>query len=171
MTSVDMRPSPDVARARCGGARGRSWDRHRRRRWRVESSSMSCWISAPSESRCSSANRRPQDESIFHLNQERLWCRTRPAFVPPTTRRRQETIGTAGASNPQVRNQIRPSPQVAKSAPRTLSRWRHGFEPRWDYEYKGQGQGASLKAFGGLNGDSTPNIPRISRDGSRLASR
>jgi hypothetical protein len=24
-------------------------------------------------------------------------------------------------------------PQVAKSAPRTLSRWRHGFEPRWDY--------------------------------------
>jgi hypothetical protein len=46
--------------------------------------------------------------------------------------------GAAGASNPQVRSQIRPSPQVARSAPRTLSRWKHGFEPRWDYP----GQGA-----------------------------
>ena len=42
--------------------------------------------------------------------------------------------GTAEASNPQVRTQIRASSQVAKSAPRTLSRWRHGFEPRWDYQ-------------------------------------
>jgi hypothetical protein len=41
--------------------------------------------------------------------------------------------GTAGAPNPQVRNRIRPSAQVAKAGPRTLSRWRHGFEPRWDY--------------------------------------
>jgi hypothetical protein len=61
-----------------------------------------------------------------------------PAFVPRTTGRRQETTGMAGASNPQVRNRIRASPQVAKSAPRTLSRWRHGFEPRWDYEEKPQ---------------------------------
>jgi hypothetical protein len=37
--------------------------------------------------------------------------------------------GTAEASNPQVRNPIRPTPQIARSAPRTLSRWRHGFEP------------------------------------------
>jgi hypothetical protein len=50
----------------------------------------------------------------------------RPAFVPRTTGKRQEKTGTAGASNPQVRWQIRPSPQVARSAPRTLSRWRHG---------------------------------------------
>jgi hypothetical protein len=61
---------------------------------------------------------------------------SRPAFVPRTTGRRQETTGTAGASNPQVRNQIRPSPQVANPAPRTLSRWRHGFEPRWDYQVR-----------------------------------
>jgi hypothetical protein len=54
--------------------------------------------------------------------------RSRPAFVPRTTGRRQEMTGTAGASNPQVRNRIRTSAQVAKSAPRTLSRWRHGFE-------------------------------------------
>jgi hypothetical protein len=26
------------------------------------------------------------------------------------------------------------SPQVVESAPRILSRWRHGFEPRWDYQ-------------------------------------
>jgi hypothetical protein len=58
----------------------------------------------------------------------------RPAFVPRTTGRRQEMTGPAGASSPQVRNQIRPSPQVARSVPRTLSRWRHGFEPRWDYQ-------------------------------------
>ena len=61
---------------------------------------------------------------------------SRPAFVPRTTGRRQETTGTAGASNPQVRNQIRPSPQVANPAPRTRSRWRHGFEPRWDYQVR-----------------------------------
>ena len=59
-----------------------------------------------------------------------------PAFVPRTTGRRQETTGTAGVSNPQVRNRIRASPQVARSAPRTLSRWRHGFEPRWDYQVR-----------------------------------
>ena len=52
----------------------------------------------------------------------------RPAFVPRTTGKRQEMTGTAGASNPQVRNRIRASPQVARSASRTLSRWRHGFE-------------------------------------------
>jgi hypothetical protein len=67
--------------------------------------------------------------------------------------------GTAGASNPQVRKQIRPSPQVAGSAPRTLSRWRHGFEPRWDYEHKGPGQGTSLRTFGRLNRDSNAEYP------------
>jgi hypothetical protein len=64
----------------------------------------------------------------------------RPAFVPRTTRRRQENYGTAGASNPHVRNRIRALPQVAKSAPRTLSRWRHGFKSRWDYERESAGQ-------------------------------
>jgi hypothetical protein len=36
--------------------------------------------------------------------------------------------------NPHVRDRIRPSPQVTESGPRTLSRWRHGFKSRWDYE-------------------------------------
>src|SRR5918995_2482714 len=68
---------------------------------------------------------------------ERHWPQVavldRPAFVPRTTGRRQEMTGPAGASNPQVSNEIRPSPQVVRSAPRTLSRWRHGFKSRWDY--------------------------------------
>ena len=76
--------------------------------------------------------RRPQDPDSLSVYREP--CRIRPAFVPRTTWRRQETARRAGASNPQVRNQIRVSSLVAKSAAKTLSRWRHGFEPRWDYE-------------------------------------
>jgi hypothetical protein len=60
----------------------------------------------------------------------------RPAFVPRATGRRQETSETARATNLQVRNRIRVSPQVAKPGSRTLSRWRHGFEPRWDCQRK-----------------------------------
>jgi hypothetical protein len=61
--------------------------------------------------------------------------RNRPAFVPRTTGRGQEVTGTAGASNPQVRSQIGVSALVATSASRTLSRWRHGFKSRWDYQF------------------------------------
>ena len=98
-----------------------------------------------------------------------------PAFVPRTTGRRQETTGTAGASNPQVRNRIRASPQVAKSAPRTPSRWRHGFEPRWDYEREVPGQATSREATRSLNDDSIAkypdNIPgRIEPSGSLAVS-
>jgi MOSC domain-containing protein YiiM len=81
----------------------------------------------------------PSDEGRPSPRQRR---RRRPAFVPRTTGRCQETTGAAGASNPQVRPWIRPSSQVAKSAPRTLSRWRHGFERRWDYAAKHAGHGS-----------------------------
>ena len=37
--------------------------------------------------------------------------------------------------------------QAAESAPRTLSRWRHGFEPRWDY-----GAAAGWPSWWGLQG-------------------
>jgi hypothetical protein len=36
-------------------------------------------------------------------------------------------------ANPQLDKHLKASPQVAESVPGTLSRWRHGFEPRWDY--------------------------------------
>ena len=100
----------------------------------------------------------------------------RPAFVPRTTGRRREMTRTAGASNPQVRNQIRPSPQVAKPVPRTLSRWRHGFEPRWDYERESAGQ-RHCSAGQSREGDSaggarSRNIPHeIDFSGPRSPSR
>jgi hypothetical protein len=68
-------------------------------------------------------------------------------------------MGMAGASDPQVRDQIRASPQVAKSAPRTLSRWRHGFEPRWDYKRKAPGQGIGPESICCLNRDSNAEYP------------
>ena len=38
--------------------------------------------------------------------------------------------------NPQVSGAFQRSPQVTESARLDLSRWRHGFEPRWDYKEK-----------------------------------
>jgi hypothetical protein len=40
-----------------------------------------------------------------------------------------------------------------------LSRWRHGFEPRWDYERKTPGQGTSPESIGSLNRDSDAGYP------------
>jgi hypothetical protein len=61
----------------------------------------------------------------------------RPAFVPHSSRERpgdvRKRAGTAEATNPQVRDRIGASSQVAQPGPRTLSRWRHGFKSRWDY--------------------------------------
>ncbi len=67
--------------------------------------------------------------------------------------------GTVGASNPQVKNQIRISPQVAESGPRTLPRWRHGFKSRWDYDRKTPVQGTSPGSIGSLNRDSNAGYP------------
>jgi hypothetical protein len=83
----------------------------------------------------------------------------RPAFVPRTTGRRQGTTGMARAPNPQVRNQIRASLQLMRSTPRTLSRWRHGFEPRWDYKGKVAGQGTSHGSTAWLNRGSNAGYP------------
>jgi hypothetical protein len=84
--------------------------------------------------------RRPSPSRMRHHDQRwpRIAALDRPAFVPRTTGRRQEMTGRAGASDPQVRNQGRPPPQVAGSAPRTLSRWRHGFKSRWAASVKCQ---------------------------------
>ncbi len=59
-----------------------------------------------------------------------------PHFVPRTTGRRQETAGTSEQLNWQVSCQIRAFSLVPEMAPRTLSRWRHGFKSRWDYQAK-----------------------------------
>src|SRR4029453_3207522 len=49
--------------------------------------------------------------------------------------------------------------QLVRSAPTTLSRWRHGFAPRWDYQRKASGQGTSPKSIGSLNRDSNAGYP------------
>jgi hypothetical protein len=67
--------------------------------------------------------------------------------------------GTAGASNPQVRSQIGVSALVATSASRTLSRWRHGFKSRWDYQ--------ETRRSGAMSGGRGPSrfvlVPHLSR--------
>jgi hypothetical protein len=39
-------------------------------------------------------------------------------------------------AEPVLDEEIPPPPQVTDSTLTTLSRWRHGFEPRWDYTEK-----------------------------------
>jgi hypothetical protein len=51
------------------------------------------------------------------------------------------------------------SSQVMESASRTLSRWRHGFKSRWDYEWKIRGQGTSPGSIRLLNRDSDAGYP------------
>jgi hypothetical protein len=59
--------------------------------------------------------------------------------------------GWAGASNSQVSSQIRLSVQVAKSGPRTLSKWRHGFKSLWDYQRERVANGPPRRSFYPMN--------------------
>ena len=68
------------------------------------------------------------------------------------------------AQNPQVRGRVRSSSQVVKPAPRTLSRWRHGFEPRWDYA--GQSRCGTWDAAQ----DSADSPPEVRETGPSIAS-
>jgi hypothetical protein len=61
--------------------------------------------------------------------------------------------------NSPVRDPFPPPPQVTDSARLNLSRWRHGFEPRWDYERKVPGQRTNPEAIGLLNRDSNAGYP------------
>jgi hypothetical protein len=62
-------------------------------------------------------------------------------------------------ANPQVDRRNIASPHVVGSVSRTLSRWRHGFEPRWDYRREAPGQGTGREATGSLNDDSIAEYP------------
>jgi hypothetical protein len=66
-----------------------------------------------------------------------------PRIGPATHRAATQEDGLRREASPQVEGHLTASLQVAKSAPGTLSRWRHGFEPRWDYERRTPGQGTS----------------------------
>jgi hypothetical protein len=56
-----------------------------------------------------------------------------PVSIPHDVGNRGEATGIDRKVNPQVNTPFRPPQQVTDSVRSTLSRWRHGFEPRWDY--------------------------------------
>jgi hypothetical protein len=57
-----------------------------------------------------------------------------PVSIPHDVGNRGVATGIDRKLHPQVSAPFRPPPQVTNSVRGTLSRWRHGFEPRWDYE-------------------------------------
>jgi hypothetical protein len=57
------------------------------------------------------------------------WPRIGPAAYRATTQEND----LRREANPELDEHLTASPQVVESVSRTLSRWRHGFEPRWDY--------------------------------------
>jgi hypothetical protein len=57
----------------------------------------------------------------------------RPAQIPHDDGKPRETSGAAGQSKEQVTPPFPAAPQVTDLALVTLSRWRYGFESRWDY--------------------------------------
>jgi hypothetical protein len=59
-----------------------------------------------------------------------------PVNIPHDIEYRGLATGIDQKLNPEVSGGIRPSPQVTESARLSLSRGRHGFEPRWDYQRK-----------------------------------
>jgi hypothetical protein len=83
------------------------------------------------------------------------WPRIGPARHRTTTQ--QDRLRRE--ANPQVEGRFIASPQVMESGSRTLSRWRHGFEPRWDYERKVPGQGSTPQSIDWLNRDSSTEYP------------
>jgi hypothetical protein len=56
-----------------------------------------------------------------------------PVFIPHAVEKRGVRTRIDREVNPQFIGPFPPPPQVTESARFTLSRWRHGFEPRWDY--------------------------------------
>jgi hypothetical protein len=92
------------------------------------------------------------------------WPRIGPAAYRATT----QEDGLRGEANPQLDDRLIASPQVVASISRTLSRWRHGFEPRWDYKCKAPGQGTSRESTSWLNRGSNAEYPAISRIGSSI---
>ena len=57
-----------------------------------------------------------------------------PVTIPHDIENRGVATRIDQERNPQVSGAFQRSPQVTGSARLNLSRWRHGFEPRWDYQ-------------------------------------
>ncbi len=59
-----------------------------------------------------------------------------PVSIPHDIENRGVATGNDRGLNPQIRSLFPPPPQVTGSATLNLSRWRHGFKSRWDYQRK-----------------------------------
>jgi hypothetical protein len=59
-----------------------------------------------------------------------------PVSIPHDIEKRGVTTGSDREPNRPVDGPLRPPMQVTEPAGLNLSRWRHGFEPRWDYTEK-----------------------------------
>jgi hypothetical protein len=82
-----------------------------------------------------------------------------PVNIPHDIENRGVATRNNRELNPQVSRLFPRPPQVTGSAMLNLSRWRHGFEPRWDYERKPPGQGTSSKSSGSLSRDLNAEFP------------
>jgi hypothetical protein len=79
--------------------------------------------------------------------------------IPHDIEKRRVTTGTDPEPDPQVNGLIPLPPQVTGSARPNLSRWRHGFKSRWDYERKVPGQGTGAGSTDWLNRGSNAEHP------------
>src|SRR5512132_4460574 len=82
------------------------------------------------------------------------WPRIGPAKYRTTTLEDQ----VRREANTQVDEHLKASAQVVESAPRTLSRWRHGFKSRWDYAGQRPCSGVPMA-------DGPASAPRRTRGG------
>jgi hypothetical protein len=57
-----------------------------------------------------------------------------PVSIPHDIENRGVATGIDRELDPHVIGPIMPPPQLTEPTRLNLSRWRHGFEPRWDYE-------------------------------------
>jgi len=78
-----------------------------------------------------------------------------PVTIPHDIENRGVATRIDQERNPQVSGAFQRSPQVRGSARLNLSRWRHGFEPRWDYQVRDY-VGALSPSPGDTPGDRSP---------------
>ena len=78
-----------------------------------------------------------------------------PVTIPHDIENRRVATRIDQERNPQVSGAFQRSPQVTGSARLNLSRWRHEFEPRWDYQVRDY-VGALSPSPGDTPGDRSP---------------
>jgi hypothetical protein len=78
--------------------------------------------------------RRRSTGSSYSDYAPRARARIDPALIPHEVEKRGVTTQTNPRTEAPRQSRFGPAPQVTELTRVTLSRWRHGFEPRWDYQ-------------------------------------